>query len=298
MKRQYAVFILWIFLFLSVSPAGGAEEDCFKIIGEDDLVCRPDFCPGVFPVSQKIHFRMFPGRSPQRLMGPPVTWMNITVLDGDIPVHHLPDSFYLGYGYLKHGDAEYVMIGEYTGGMHCCSRYHFYVRSAAGETLRYLGTTTATAQGLDEDPFSCHGNQLYLEDWDARFLYFHTPYAQSLLLFPTHYKITPSSLTIDNIPFNKKYLALVHEVEKDIEVAATKRKLPSASLIIEKDGTAFFSDELGQLIVQRTILYLYAREDKQAWECLERDVKKYYQQDSDVNQVREGIGKLLSEGPY
>jgi hypothetical protein len=298
MKRLSAVIILSIFLFVLASPAGSTEKACFKSIGEDDLVCRPEFCPGIFPLGNGLNLQLNPGTSPRKLMGPPVTWMNITVLDGNNPVHHLPDSFYLGYGYLQQGDFEYIMIGEYTGGMHCCSRYHFYVRSASGGRLRYLGKTAETAEGLDEDPFSCQNDQLYLEDWDARFLYFHTPYAKSLLLFPTHYKITPSLLAIDNIPFREKYLSLIDEIDADIQDAAAKRERPAASLLLEKDGSDFFSDEIGQLIIKRTILYIYAREERQAWESLERDLKKYYQNDSDMHRIRNEIKALLAEGPY
>ncbi len=37
-----------------------------------------------------------------------------------------------------------------------------------------------------------------------------------------------------------------------------------------------FSDTLGQLLVKRTILYLYAREDQLAWDTFKRDVSRYY----------------------
>ena len=172
MKRFAALALAAVLLFPMSAPCA-EQENCFRILSEDDLVCRTEYCPGTFDAGGGVRFRMSPGLSERKLMGPPVTWMSIAVLDGDAPVRDLPNSFYIGYAHLAQGDARYWMLGEYTGGMHCCARYHFFSRPASGQALRYLATTAGSAQGIDEEPFLCRGGALYLEDWDTRFLSFH-----------------------------------------------------------------------------------------------------------------------------
>ena len=296
--KRFTAFALWMLLFLSMPPVCGGEDGCFKILAEDDLVCRAEYCPGVFDAGDSVRFRMTPGISERKLMGPPVTWMNITVLDGDAPVRDLPDSFYIGYARLAQGEGRFWMIGEYTGGMHCCARYHFFSRPAPGQPLRYMGVTAGSAQGIDEEPFSCRNGALFLQDWDTRFLYFHTPYAQSLLLLPTYYRLTPSTLSVDNIPFRSRYLEEAKAVDDELKEAVSKRTSRPATLLLGKDQGEFFSDEVGQLLVKRTLLYIYARQEKTAWKTLERDARKLYRQDSGLKRIRTEIRKILAEGPY
>ena len=295
--KRFAALVLGMVLLFSASPVSGYDKGCFTILSEDDLVCRTELCPGVFDAGDGVGFRMAPGVSERKLMGPPVTWMNITVLDGDAPVLQLPDSFYIGYARLAQGDIRYWMIGEYTGGMHCCARYHFFSRPAPGQPLRYMGVTAGSAQGIDEEPFSCRNGALFLQDWDTRFLYFHTPYAQSLLMLPTHYRLTPSALSVDNLPFRKRYLEEAKTVEADLARAVSKRTSRPATLLLGKDQGEFFSDEVGQLLVKRTLLYIYARQEKTAWKTLERDARKLYRQDSGLKRIRTEIRKVLAEGP-
>jgi hypothetical protein len=283
---------------LPIPALYAAQEDCFKILSEDDLVCRTEYCPGTFDAGDGVRFRMAPGLSERKLMGPPVAWMNITVLDGDVPLLDLPDSFYIGYALLAQGDARYWMIGEYTGGTHCCARYHFFSRPAPGQALRYLGATAGSAQGIDEAPFLCRNGTLYLEDWDTRFLYFHTPYAQSQLILPTHYRLTPSSMSVGNLPFRSRYLEEAKAVDNELKEAIPKRTSRPAALLLGKNQGEFFSDEAGQLLVKRTLLYLYARQETDAWKALERDVRKFYRQDRGLKQIRTEIQKILAEGPY
>jgi len=296
--KRFAALVLGLVLLFSASPVSGDDKGCFTILSEDDLVCRTEYCPGTFDAGDGVRLRMAPGLSERKLMGPPVTWMNITVLDGDRPVMDLPDSFYIGYALLAQGDVRYWMIGEYTGGMHCCARYHFFSRPAPGQALRYMGETAGSAQGIDEGPFLCLGGALYLEDWDTRFLYFHTPHAQSELILPTHYRLTPSSLSVDNIPFRSRYIEEVKTVEAEMEQAVSKRASRPATLLFGKDKGEFFSDEVGQLLVKRTLLYIYARQEKTAWTALERDVRKLYRHDRGLKRIRTEIRKILAEGPY
>ena len=296
--KRFAALVIGAALLLPMPTLCAGQEDCFKILSEDDLVCRVEYCPGSFDAGDGVRFRMAPGLSERKLMGPPVTWMNITVLDGDRPVMDLPDSFYIGYALLAQGDVRYWMIGEYTGGMHCCARYHFFSRPAPGQALRYMGETAGSAQGIDEEPFLCLGGALYLEDWDTRFLYFHTPHAQSELILPTHYRLTPSSLSVDNIPFRSRYIEEVKTVEAEMEQAVSKRTSRPATLLFGQDKGEFFSDEVGQLLVKRTLLYVYARQEKTAWKALERDVRKLYRHDRGLKRIRTEIRKILAEGPY
>ena len=297
MKRLAAIALGAALLLTVPGPCAG-EEDCFRILSEDDLVCRSEYCPGTFDAGDGVGFRMAPGLSERKLMGPPVTWMTITVLDGNVPVLDLPDSFYIGYVHLAQGDARFWMIGEYTGGMHCCARYHFFSRPAPGQALGYLGATAGSAEGIDEEPFLCRGGALYLEDRDTRFLYFHTPYAQSRLILPTYYRLTPSSMSVDNRPFRNRYLDEAKAIDAEIKQAVSKRTSRPAALLLGKDQGEFFSDAAGQLLVKRTLLYLYARQDKTAWQTLERDVRKLYRQDGGLKKIRAEILKILAEGPY
>jgi len=80
--------------------------------------------------------------------------------------------------------------------------------------------------------------------------------------------------------------------------AVSNRESRPVSLLLGKDKEAFFSDELGQFLVKRTLLYLYAKQDKMAWKTLERDVRKLYRQDSGLKPIRTEIEKILAEGPY
>jgi hypothetical protein len=59
-----------------------------------------------------------------------------------------------------------------------------------------------------------------------------------------------------------------------------------------------FSDTLGQLLVKRTILYLYAREAQLAWDTLKRDVSRYYLTSDWVPQLQEEILTTMRANPY
>ncbi|MBP1721354.1 MAG: hypothetical protein H6Q50_866 [Deltaproteobacteria bacterium] len=293
--RLLALAALGIALFFSTPGTGGAQEGCFSVLAADDLDCQPGACPGTLDAGGGVKFVLSPGLPGKKLLGPPASWMKISLLDGDLTVRELPDSYYLGYARLDHNGAGYWMIGEYTGGMHCCARYHFFARPSPGSPLRYIGTTAGSAQAIDEQPFSCRSGSLYLEDQDTRFLSFHTSYAESALYIPTHYRLTAAGLLTDNLPFKDKYLDEIQTVEAQIAAAAAGQKKPPEGLI---GSEGLFSDELGQLLVKRTILYIYAREEKTAWQSLERDTAKHYRADGILPKIRQEIREILREGPY
>ena len=59
-----------------------------------------------------------------------------------------------------------------------------------------------------------------------------------------------------------------------------------------------FANNLGQLLVERTILYLYARQDQLAWDTFRRDVTRYYRTSTWVPQLQQEINKTLRADPY
>lgn len=289
---------LMLFVFCLPPAANGADgvkDGCYQTLAEDDLVCSPKFCPGNFYAGGSVSFRLAPGHEETKLSGPPQSWLTMTIMDRDIPVLDLPDSFYVGYAHLTLGPTDYWIIREYTGGMHCCTRYHFFSRPAPGKNVLYLGATAGSDEGLAAQPFSCRDGSLYLEDRDTRFLYFHTPYAQSLLLFPRHYQITPFTLSVDNTPFRDQYRQLDREVEAHMEKIIAARQSTPAALLLDKGKDADFSDLLGQLLVKRTILYINAGETTRAWTTLAEDVRRYYRQDTGLAQIRSEIDQILAE---
>jgi hypothetical protein len=218
--------------------------------------------------------------------------MRVSVLERDSLIKELPDSFYLGYALLKSPASLFWMIEEYSGGMHCCARYHFFARSARHGSLNYLGATDGSSEGLDESPFICRDGKIYFKDTDIRFLYFHTPYVNSILAIPTYYRVDDSSITVDNRPFKGEFLEAVHEIEKELPDTLRHRSGKPTS-ILAKNGSGFFSDELAQLLVKRAILYLYAGEERKAWITFDRDVMKYYGTKRNLERIKSEIRKIM-----
>lgn len=151
--------------------------------------------------------------------------------------------------------------------------------------------------------FLVQDNQLYFQDGDNRFDYFHTDYASSLFVqFPDrHWLMTPTGLKLSNTPFKAFYLAGVPKIDREIQQALKARKSrPQAILKKEAGGLSDFkfTDDLGQLLVKRTILLLYAGEEARAWQELEADVKKYYQSSRWLPELQRDIQELLAAAPY
>jgi hypothetical protein len=296
-RGNFCLCIIFLFSLWGIEEAC-SQQDCVSKISEDDLAGK---VPGPEQVIQDagdgVKLLLIPGITEKKLAGPRSAWMKISVTDRGRPIQELADSFYLGYAMLARGPVRFWMIGEYTGGAHCCARYHFFARSLPDEPLRYLGATRGSADGLDEEPFVCRNDKIHLKDMDIRFLYFHTPYAQSILAIPTYYRLNDASLVIDNRPFRKEFLQAVEEVEGEITDRLNKRNNRPA-FILSDDDSEFFSDELGQLLIKRTILYLYAREDQKAWKTLDRDVRKHYKSSKGLHRIKSEIRKTLNEDPY
>jgi hypothetical protein len=121
---------------------------------------------------------------------------------------------------------------------------------------------------------------------------------QSRLEVPIYYRLTPSSLLIDNRPFTKEYLGERASLDQEIKDLLAKRKKKPVSVLQGKTGSLFFSDELGQLLVKQTLLYLCAGDDRNAWDTLDRGAKQHYGSTKGLEQMKLEIKKILKEAPY
>ena len=158
--------------------------------------------------------------------------------------------------------------------------------------------------GISRGSFISRQGQLYFESFDNRFDYFHASHADSLLVNvpQTYYRLTPAGLSVDNLPFKDVYMKEAAAVDAKIRRQGTPQDGKGETILMPGFSPGFetmmFSDTLGQLLVKRTILYLYAREDKLAWDTLRRDVSRYYLTSSWVPQLQAEILKTLKEHPY
>lgn len=196
--------------------------------------------------------------------------------------------------------AHYFALDVFTGGAHCCLIMHFFAKPDRSQRLRYLGATASREVGdgvdMNKSIFLQNG-QLFLEWEDSRFSYFHTSYAKSQLFFPIYYRLTPTSLTLDNTSFKDRYVKQIGDTENQIrKLAVSGRKKPATILsdVDKGDFTGGFTDELGQLLVKRTILHLYAGEEDKAWQSLATDLQKYYKSDRGLATLKSEIRKTLS----
>ena len=55
---------------------------------------------------------------------------------------------------------------------------------------------------------------------------------------------------------------------------------------------------MGQLLVKRTVLYLFAREDRLAWDTFRRDVSRYYLTSDWAPQLQQEIYQTMRAHPY
>ena len=230
----------------------------------------------------------------------------LTILADGQQVQKLAGGTFIACARLEAGPITYWAIAEFTGGAHCCGQFAFLARAAAGQPVRYLGQTLGYNGGPRDFPgsFIYRQGQLYFESFDNRFDYFHASHADSLLVnVPrTYYRLTPTALTVDNIPFRKEYMNDAAAVDKKISGQATPQDGKAEAILRTEFGPglegAKFADNLGQLLVERTILYLYAREDQLAWDTFRRDVARYYRTSAWVPQLQQEINQTLRADPY
>lgn len=231
---------------------------------------------------------------------------DLTILADGRQVRKLEGGRFIACARIEAGPITYWAISEFTGGAHCCGQFAFLARAAANQPVRYLGQTQGYNGGPRDFPGSLiyRKGQLYFESFDNWFDYFHASHADCLLVnVPrSYYRLTPTALTVDNTPFKQEYMHEAAAVDQKIrQQAAPQDGKPEAIL---RPGSApgfentMFFDTLGQLLVKRTILYLYAREDKVAWDTFKRDVSRYYQTSTWEPQLQQEILKTLKAHTY
>ena len=231
---------------------------------------------------------------------------NLTIMADGRQIQKLEGGRFMACARLEAGPITYWGISEFTGGAHCCGQFAFLARPAAGQPVRYLGQTVGYNGGPRDFPesFIARQGQLYFESYDNRFDYFHTSHAESLLVNvpETYYRLTPTAITVDNRPFKDVYMKDAAEVDGKIHQQASPQDGKAQAILKPGFSPGFenlmFSDTLGQLLVKRTILYLYAREDQKAWATFKRDVSRYYLTSAWVPQLQEEIVKTLRAHPY
>jgi hypothetical protein len=231
---------------------------------------------------------------------------DLTILADGQPVQKLAGGKFIACARLEAGPVTYWAIAEFTGGAHCCGQFAFLARAAAGQPVRYLGQTLGHNGGPRDFPgsFMYRQGQLYFESFDNRFDYFHASHADSLLVnVPrSYYRLTPTALTVDNAPFKKEYMNDAAAVDQKINREATPQDGKAEAILKPGFSPGFqnlmFFDTLGQLLVKRTILYLFAREDQLAWDTFRRDVSRYYRTSAWEPQLQQEIYKTLRASPY
>jgi hypothetical protein len=231
---------------------------------------------------------------------------NLTILAEGRRLQQLEGGRFIAGARLEASPATYWAISQFTGGAHCCGKFAFLARAAAGQPVRFLGQTRGYNGGPRDFPgsFQYRQGQLYFEGYDNRFDYFHASHAECLLVNvpQIYYYLTPTTLRVDNIPFKNVYINEVAAVDQKIYREAALREVKPEAILRPGSLPGFegmeFCDILGQLLVKRTILYLYAREDQKAWDTLSRDVAHYYCTSAWVPQLRQEILKLMRAHPY
>jgi hypothetical protein len=231
---------------------------------------------------------------------------NLTILVNGRQLKKLEGGRFIACARVDASPVTYWAISEYTGGAHCCGQFAFLAQAAPGQPVRYLGKTTGYNGGPRDFPgsFKERRGQLYFESFDDRFDYFHTSHAGSLLVnVPQYYyRLSPDALTVDNLPFKQVYLKEAAAVDREIKEQAKGRHHKPEAILRYGFGPGFknmvFSDNLGQLLVKRTIYYLYAREGRKAWNFLKQGVARFYGSTVWVPQLEQEIKRDLQSRPY
>jgi len=218
---------------------------------------------------------------------------SLTVVAGDRAIFETEGGSFQSAALYEYAGASHLVVAEYTGGAHCCGTYHVFSRLTGTGSWRYLGSSGEQNGGPFNawDAIVLKDGELYLRELDNRFDYFHACHACSLLVNMTsiYSKLTPSGLVKDSLAFRKDYLEQAATMKREIKAETAKRtEKPSAIL-----SGADFTDDLGQLLVKRTILYLQAGEDHRAWETFEADVRRNYQSVEGVDLLRKEILESL-----
>jgi hypothetical protein len=231
---------------------------------------------------------------------------NLVVFDRGRKILKLEGGKFIEAARLDAGPVRYWLVSAYSGGAHCCGVYYFFSRPQPGQPLRYLGETPGHNGGplkLRKAVLFRQG-LIYLTAFDNRFDYFHESHAGSMLVNVPRvfYLLSPESLRLDNSAFKEVYLKAAAGVNREIMKETSHRRGRPEAILGKGFGGGFeglnFSDSLGQLLVKRTILYLYAREDARAWQSLKAGVRKYYRTARWLPELRREILAKMQESPY
>jgi hypothetical protein len=231
---------------------------------------------------------------------------NLVILADGKKLRDLEGGRFMACARVEADPATFWAISEFTGGAHCCGQFVFLARAAAGQPVRYLGKTMGYNGGPRDFPgsFKERQGQIYFESFDNRFDYFHASHADSMLVnVPQfYYRLSPTALVVDNLPFKDTYLKEAAAADQQIRQQVKGRSRKPEAILRPGFGPGFdgtvFSDNLGQLLVKRTILYLYAREDRKAWDTFKQDVTRFYRTSGWVPELHREITKILSQHPY
>jgi tetratricopeptide (TPR) repeat protein len=230
--------------------------------------------------------------------------MRLLVLDKGTQVTEIKTKgwgLFTGFSRQEAGPVTYWILEDYTGGFHCCVNQYFFCRPDFQQTVRFLGTihlghVDYGNAGRYEEQFPCHEGKIFLKSCDNRFAYFHTSYAQSWpMFFPQFHQLTPEGIRLINDRFKEVYLDEAKDLNEMIKDELAKRQ-STPEAIVNVYGS--FTDDLGVLLVARTINYLCACERSAAWKSLEDGVRSYYHTTNGLDGLKIDIDKAMRWKPY
>lgn len=178
----------------------------------------------------------------------------------------------------KYGDRFYLVVGSYSGGAHCCGGYLICLRNDSTTGWIHVGE----AGGENGGPMNAsqvlfeHDGKIWLRTLNNDFDGFHSGHAQSSLInaFPEFWEIRDTGgVRRERVVFRDNYLSEVLDASNEIKAALRVRKgVPEAIL----DSGGDFEDEVGQLLVRRAVLTIYAGEIDRAKSEFMSSVKQMY----------------------
>jgi hypothetical protein len=197
--------------------------------------------------------------------------------------------------------AYHLVVAEYTGGAHCCGQYHVFSRAAGSTAWRLVGVSGAENGGPMPawEVIVPKDGELYLREWDNRFDYFHACHACSLLgnVGPQYSLIAPGGLAPADDAFKDVYAKLAAGVDAEIAAEAKRRSKNAVAILgpVDASGEQPFADDLGQLLVKRTIFLVRAGEEEKAWQAFAADVARYYQAADGTDLLKREVVELLRQ---
>jgi hypothetical protein len=228
---------------------------------------------------------------------------------------------------LEADDIKYWVVEGWDRGVHCCFSHLYFCRPGEGLPVRvldgvFLGHSQTVIselplskaadqslslpvldgvpRNLTQEQIICRNSHSYIKYIDNRFAYgmdgFKTSYVDSMIMFfPVFYRLSPKGLKPSNELFKEEYQRRIVVLDNAIREKGTN----GSHFTTKKDHVGFYSsDDLGFLIIARTINYLLAREDSLAWETLKRDVQEYYGTTNGLEKLKKQIKATMAENAY